>query len=288
MNICAIIVWYNPDFVCVNNILTYSKFVKKCYIVDNSECDNTSLAKKISNAIYIPNFKNLGIAAALNKGCGIAKNEGFEWCMTMDQDSAWESGFLEEYLSNVENLATQIVSVKSYAPTPMIERSYLGKIKQKIKNLIIHNAKDSYYCFCDRVICSGNIINLICWEEMHGFNEKLFIDEVDFDYCYRLREKKYDIIKFNEIFFFHVLGNNKKQFLFSKDSHSSTRLFYMFRNQEYIIRKYPKYAKKYKYRNELISLFIQRCIFDIHFISNLKAFVAARKDKSLYEISNKE
>ena len=36
---------------------------------------------------------------------------------------------------------------------------------------------------------SGNLLNLKIAEKIGDFEEKLFIDEVDHDYCYRIRRK---------------------------------------------------------------------------------------------------
>ena len=39
------------------------------------------------------------------------------------------------------------------------------------------------------VITSGNIINLSLYKNIEGFNEELFVDFVDFDLCYQIKEK---------------------------------------------------------------------------------------------------
>lgn len=67
MNFCAVVVWYNPDYQSVKNVLQYNSLCSKVFIIDNSSNDNSHLAEKIQNAIYYPNFKNLGIATALTK-----------------------------------------------------------------------------------------------------------------------------------------------------------------------------------------------------------------------------
>ena len=280
---CVLTILYNPDNKCIKNIMSYSRFFKKCFVIDNSANNNSYLFESINNVVYFPNNKNLGIAAALNIGCSVALDEGFEWCMTMDQDSSWTPDYLEMYLTSFLDMKNHYSNIKSFAPTPLIERSYLGKLKIIIKNFIRRNKDIPVYSYCDKVICSGNIINLESWKTINGFEEKLFIDEVDFDFCFRLRENGYEIVKYNTIFFSHVLGAEKKQILFSKDTHSSSRLFYIFRNRFYIIKKHPDFAHKYSYRKGIIKLFIHKCIFDISFLSNLKAYSKAKRDYSLYD-----
>ena len=46
MNITSVTVWYNPSEKEVVNIQTYSKKLKKVYIIDNSNIDNSELSSK--------------------------------------------------------------------------------------------------------------------------------------------------------------------------------------------------------------------------------------------------
>jgi rhamnosyltransferase len=277
IKICAVVVWFNPDQKCVNNILSYIDLIDFCYIVDNSEIDNSNLAKTIPKSLYIGNMYNVGIAKALNIGCLKALMDGYEWCMTVDQDSYWNKTDLGLYFSNFRNLCVSKSTVKSFAATPNIQRSLLGEAKEYVKQKMGRGDIPEEWEYCDKVICSSNIISLSAWQEVKCFEEKLFIDEVDFDFCFKLREHGYEIIKFNSIFFFHTLGSGKRMILFSKDTHSSNRLYYMFRNRMYIIKYHPIYARKYGYSKSIIKLFIQRCIFDFNAIKNTKIFLKSRK-----------
>lgn len=103
MKLAAVVIWYNPLKVddCIGKILSYAKYVR-VYIVDNSPCDNSSLASQIPDSVYIPNLRNLGIAAAQNTGCKKALEDGYDWVMTMDQDSYFDSGQFEHYLQETE------------------------------------------------------------------------------------------------------------------------------------------------------------------------------------------
>jgi glycosyltransferase involved in cell wall biosynthesis len=53
----------------------------------------------------MPNFKNLGIAKALNQGCKKALELNYDWALTMDQDSRWDDREdLLHYLDRTEKL----------------------------------------------------------------------------------------------------------------------------------------------------------------------------------------
>ncbi|MEJ0107143.1 MAG: hypothetical protein WDO19_33470 [Bacteroidota bacterium] len=59
------------------------------------------------------------------------------------------------------------------------------------------------------VITSGSLIQLDAWKETGGYNETLFIDEVDHEYCYRVKEKGYKVIQVNHVILNHQLGIKK-------------------------------------------------------------------------------
>lgn len=258
MKLSSVVVWFNPDGSAVENVAAYSSLCEKIYIVDNSETDNSALAKKIQNAVYLPNFKNLGIAQALNVGCGNAVRDGFEWCMTMDQDSSWEISVLQDFLTELQKMNDE--KIASFAPVHSNEvKSVVGEIK--------HNAakKNSVaYVFQDKVMTSGNIINLSVWQQVGKFNEDLFIDEVDHEFCYRLLENGYKICEFKDILMRHTLGCVKKTILPRPCKHSGVRLFYIFRNMLYIKSRYPAFFRKNGYKKYMVSAVIQK-IFELKF-----------------------
>lgn len=244
MKLCTVTVWYNPDENCVKNILSYNSFAEKCYIVDNSVTDNSSMAKKICNAVYIPFFNNLGIAKALNVGCDLAMTDGFECCMTMDQDSYFETSSLGQYIDKVSELSDK----KRVSFSPVIKpkintTSFLGDIRRFFSPLKESELTSNESL--ERCITSGNIINLQVWNDVGKFNEDLFIDEVDHEFCYRLKERNYEIIKINTVTMYHQLGNARRTFLPQRCPHSGIRLYYIFRNILYVKKWHPNFSNYY-------------------------------------------
>ena len=80
-----------PNREFVKNIGTYSPFVAKTIVVDNSADDNSHILTEVAGVEYIPLMANLGIATALNIGYKRAADLGAAWVLTMDQDS-WFDG----------------------------------------------------------------------------------------------------------------------------------------------------------------------------------------------------
>lgn len=267
----AVVVWYNPKESDINNILSYNSFFDKIFIVDNSDNDNSHLLHNLKNVEYFPNNSNLGIAKALNTGCKKALDDGFEWIMTMDQDSSWDAETLKAFLLNICNNADN--NIKSFAPKHRNEiKSLVGDIKYKLEE-----TPETNIIFQNKVMTSGNIICLKTWQELGGFNEDLFIDEVDHEFCYRLINNNYKICEFQNIYMIHTLGYVKKTFLPRPCKHSGIRLYYIFRNMLYIKKHFPKEFKAERYNKYMTAAFIQK-LFEFKFadlsfmIKGIKAY----------------
>ena len=56
------------------------------------------------------------------------------------------------------------------------------------------------------LITSGSLINTSIFSEIGGYNEKLFIDEVDHEYCYRIKMLGYSVLQLENILLNHTLG----------------------------------------------------------------------------------
>lgn len=254
MKLSAVVVWFNPDEKCIKNLNSYRPYVECIYVVDNSDADNSSMLVGISNVVYIPNLENKGIAAALNTGCSAALKDGFDWCMTMDQDSSWEKDALEKYLALVKENSNDSMNV-SFAPSarsPAFRsiygdiRHFLSKTLKRRKKLLVPACE---MLSCDRVITSGNVINLSAWEKVGKFYEPFFIDEVDHEFCYRLKENGFSIIKFPQVQMNHILGVPRKTFWPVVTFHRKKRLYYIHRNCSYLKTMHPWYFKQLAYRN---------------------------------------
>ena len=256
MNLSVVIIWFNPDTNSVFNISKYASLVKTVYIVDNSENNNIHLATQISNSQYIGNLKNLGIAKATNIGCEQAFKDGFDWVMTMDQDSSWEITELKKFINLIEK--NEDNNIISFAPVHSNKiKSLVGDLKAKS-----NKTQNLQTIFQTKVMASGNIISLKVWKEVYGFNNDLFIDEVDHEFCYKLIEAGYKICEFQDISMYHTLGNVKKTILPRPCKHSGVRLFYIFRNMLYIKDKFPNFFIENNYKKYMRNTIIQK-IFEL-------------------------
>lgn len=254
IKLAAVVVLYNPEHEIIDNICSYIDQVEKLYIVDNSEIPNQNLIIQlgnIKNAEYISNKENLGIAKALNIGAFKAIKDQYEWLLTIDQDSKPQTDMINNMLDFIEK--NDIENIGIISPIQIIQAN------QNIKYSTLSEEKDL-------VMTSGNILNLKIFETVNGFLDYLFIDQVDHEYCLRIKNYGYKIIQINNAFLDHQLGERKKIkiLFFSKErnQHSPLRIYYIFRNGLYVNKKYkklfPEFNKYIKnvFRNEIICTFL--------------------------------
>jgi len=232
-NFAACVILYNPKKEDIANILTYVNKVKKVYVFDNTEGkSNENLFLNFENVSYFWDNENKGIAIRLNEACKNAIADNFDYLLTMDQDSS----FLEE---NIDRYFTDILHFKEKEKVAVYGLEYAA-------NEI--NDTTPEYIEVDHLITSASILNLKLYDEIGEFDENLFIDGVDIDYCYSALSKGFKNIKFGRLYFNHSLGVRVKRgsfytlYLFKKhvSVHSSLRVYYMQRNMLYIKNKYGK------------------------------------------------
>lgn len=254
MELCVVVIWFNPDRQAVDNILQYCDLCSKIYIVDNSTTNNVHMASSIPNSVYKANLKNEGIAAALNAGCGAAIRDGFDWCMTMDQDSSWDGNALMQFIAAITREKNKKRVCFAPSHTNKI-KSVVGKLRYTIQNDAISEIN-----FPDKVMTSGSIISLQIWQGIGRFNESLFIDEVDHEFCYRLWEAGYEICEFPRIAMIHTLGQERRTLLPRPCKHSGIRLYYIFRNILYIKRKFPYFYTRNGYKKYMLVACLQKIL----------------------------
>lgn len=227
-NVACGIVSFNPNLnLLKRNIEAIQSQVSDIFIVDNGSSNATevrNLTLSYPSAHLIENKTNTGIAAALNQTCAAATEIGYHWILTLDQDSVCSSHFVDELLKvKKECLSAGIVA-------PVIIDRNVGVVGH-----CTNGVQEVRTC-----ITSGSLTNLSAWKEIGGFDEKMFIDSVDFDFCFRLRKAGYRVYQTDAVTLDHAIGNGKKRrflfWTFSDLEHSAFRDFYIAQNNVY----YPK------------------------------------------------
>ena len=212
------IVLYHPDVSSVKRVVgSVLRQVSFVLLVDNTPgCDLSQDFKGLQGVEYLANRDNLGIAKALNQLMSRASELGFEWLLTLDQDSI----FPEEGIGLYEKVISEHEEPIAIACPVFIDRKTQSKYGEE--------------GFVECCITSGALTSVSAWFEVGGFNEWFFIDLVDFEFCARLRKAGYFIYQSNSVVLSHQIGNPKRIRLFgrtfSSSNHPPMRYYYQARN----------------------------------------------------------
>ena len=263
IKIAGCVILYNPDNTVVNNIKTYIEDLDMLYIIDNSNGSNVveRLLQEYQNINYIKNEINLGIAKPLNKVLELIKSK-YNFLLTMDQDSY----FVNKSAANYREKILSYDWSKTLGISPVI----LDKKNKKVSD-------KNFYA----VITSGNLVNVKNVISIGGYNEDLFIDEVDNEFCYRGVVKGYKSCKINDgIYMKHCIGEPISVKIFNRYyhpmNHNYIRTYYIIRNRLYVYFKYHNIDNKNFYYNYIRATF--RLVFGKIFFEKDKK----RKLKSIY------
>jgi len=195
---------------------------------------------------------NIGIAGALNIGIRKASAMGFQWVLTMDHDSEAAPDLLVhliEAISRSPDPGNVLVS----APVPFDQETgepgVLPAYDGWRKRVLSSGAGSEELLYPDVVIASGSLVDLRhCGEA--PFDETLFIDYVDHDFCLKGKNRGLWIVCAPRAVLKHRVGNRISGNLLgrriSSTNHPAGRRYYQARNLVEMVRRYgrrrPGYA----------------------------------------------
>lgn len=183
-NVVAVVPTFRPDETLIERLDALSAQVNTVIVVDDgSPLDSREILDRVEPAGYqlVRSTQNRGIAAALNTGVRLALERNADFVLTMDQDSALPADYVAACLRAfaLADPATRLGVVCSdrINGEPSIPERYtaegLGIVREAIQ--------------------SGFLISAECLRECGLFDERLFIDCVDTEFCLRIAERGYSI-----------------------------------------------------------------------------------------------
>ncbi|MBA4319801.1 MAG: hypothetical protein C0412_15485 [Flavobacterium sp.] len=225
--ILGVVITYNPNLdLLKKNIASFIGSVNAVIIIDNGSKTIEALFHLESDKIKVlDNKSNLGIADGLNRALLYAQENHFDFILTMDQDSFFESATVSNLLLGFKNVTTAIVC---------------PSLKDMNSHHVVTVSEE--YAEIFTTITSGSLCDVAILKSVGGFDSKMFIDYVDFELCLRLQKKGFKIIRSRNSVLCHHLGESKIERFFGIPiictHHSPLRRFYYARNKIYIYKKY--------------------------------------------------
>jgi rhamnosyltransferase len=225
-NTCAVIVTYHPGAQLRSRAARIVTQLRRTIIVDNSTrreeaAQLQKMAESDPRFDLVVNSANLGIAEALNIGLERAIDGGAAWVLLLDQDT----------IPN-DDMVTSLCRV--YADYPDRERVKLVGSSYAASTQCRNQLAVEITC----VITSGSLLSTAAFRQAGPFRADFFIDEVDHEYCLRLRRLGWKILLACAPTMQHDVGRSHQRLGLQVSEHSPVREYYIIRNRIALLRAY--------------------------------------------------
>lgn len=279
-SITCVIVSYRPDVAQLARLC-------ECILTDGAKViviDNTESLGPISNKLpagchVIALGRNTGIAHAQNVGVAHALDAGAAVLVFFDQDSKIEPGFLQSLVKPLRPGIPEITSPlyvddESNVALPSLRLGPFG-----LPIAVYHTGRTDPYPV-DIVISSGTAATREVFGVAGIFDEALFIDGVDSEWCLRCRSKQIPINVVPSAMMRHRIGSRSIRVgPFTILQHTSIRCYYQVRNCFLLMRR--KHVPLAFALKHMLSVMFSRTILLFYVRDRsayLKAYCAGLRD----------
>ena len=270
--ILATITTFDPDAGRLReNLAAVCDQVAGVILVDNGSQDVASiraLAFEFPGCTLIENGENLGVSVALNRGARAAIAAGASAVLLLDEDSVVSVGMVSALARHLgEGVGVVCPLIGNYLADSHVELSS-----------DVHEVP--------RAINSGSLVSVAAYESVGGFDEMLFVDWVDMDFCANLRLHGYRILQTHEVELSHAIGDNQyarkipwysseqgfhlKQMY--RTNHSDFRREDKARSWAIVLRKYRGTQEYAAERSCIVKEFVSNLLFERRRCALLRAF----------------
>lgn len=244
--ISVVIVTFNPNISLLEKII-YNLRTFDIFISDNCS-DNVKNIKQLVNNMpninLILNEQNNGIATAQNECLHkILSLKNHEFVFFLDQDSLITEKSLRQLYSD-------------FMKTNEGRLAILSAVNSNQLNIGTNNIVKVKQC-----ISSGMLVSVDAIRKVGFMMDSLFIDMVDYEWCWRFNKSGWYVAVDNNVHFTHQIGNHK--LVLNRIEISPFRLYYVFRNTLFLILNGKTLNKEHNlfWINYLCKLFIFNIVF---------------------------
>lgn len=244
------IVTYNPTIQrLAENIENIYGKSGRIIIFDNcsKNCSEIEklLVQKYPDIYLVKNKKNKGLGHAYNYFFKDSIENDYDWVMLLDQDSVCIQDLLDIY--------------RRYISTDNQVGMYTCLFKDRnCKDINLKKLKNDYQDV-GRCISSASLMRTEAFSKGCVYDEKFFIDKLDYDICYSLQEKGYLIRQLNFCGFLHEIGSSREYNVLGHTitvyNHSPLRRYYMARNGVWLSQKHNQRSYLKSIIKELCDIF---------------------------------
>ena len=257
MKLCVIIILYNPEYKHLERLIKNLNGDIKIFLVDNSpksRLDDFLFLDKLDGVDYSykPLNQNKGIAEAQNIAlCEALQINEITHVLFLDQDSTITNDFADQMLCEYNRIERTGIKLAAIGPT-LINSKTLEMYKMKNK---WESDNDSGFVVTDKLISSGMVVKKSIFNTIGLMDKSLFIDAVDFEWCWRANSKGYTCCITKNVNMEHQVGIETCSVLgFPVIISNPSRYYYQYRN--FVILFFRKYVPSvWKLKNLIKKMF---------------------------------
>lgn len=255
MKVGVIVILYNPKPDDLAHVLQLSA-VCDGVVVDNSAAPSFGEGK-VGRLGYVCNGANLGIAEAQNIGLRYLEHEGgYTHVVFLDQDSRTPHTYPQD-------IAREFDTVRGECPRlAMLGPTVVNKASGEEYRSVVHTYQTQASGFSVRqdIISSGSCASMDALKDIGYMDGGLFIDYVDFEWCWRAASKGYVCGMTQNVRISHMVGHAQLSFGRYKVILSApVRYYYQYRNYLWLVRR--SYVSASWKRNMGVKLFARLFYF---------------------------
>lgn len=246
--ICALVVTFEPDAALLRRMLeAVTPQVDHLLLVDNASghFPRDPFSTSVDTAATLLRLpSNVGLAAAQNQGMAWIIEHGFEFALLLDQDSVAEPGMVDALKAGLLELDQPADRVAAVGPVYVDARTGQGRHFVRFSAFNVRRTicdRDIDWLEVDFLIASGSLLRTQTYRRVGRFEEGLFIDNIDLEWCFRARHGGYRLFGVCHARMQHALGDDVVRVWMGRwwyvYRHSPLRQYYMARNRLALYRR---------------------------------------------------
>lgn len=242
-DVCAVVITYQPELGVLRQVLdSVLPQVGSLLLFDNASGGPNADAfgrfladAQAQGVTVVCSPANVGLGAAMNHAAEHARISGFTYLLLLDQDSLLDP----QMVSTLKAACEELAKTKPVAAVgPQFSDRRNGHVAPFIKigfplNRKLYGAPGEHVP-CDFLISSGSLLPLRTLAQIGGMDERLFIDNVDMEWCFRSRHRGFHLYGICDARMRHSIGDTVRAAWLKPGGvmiHKPVRLYYIMRNR---------------------------------------------------------
>lgn len=266
VNLAAIVVSFFPEDTVIDRLLkSLSPQVRHLILVDNGGGQNAAATIRDQGVEieYIKFENNLGLGCALNAGFERAASLGVKYVATFDQDSDPPADLVENLMNHHEEFELRGINCAAVGPVffdrRVTQKAYFPFYFERngLINSAVRGTWPDDLVETDSLITSGMLVRTEVWVNGLHYDEGLFVDYTDTEWCFRARAKGHKLYGCINIDMGHAPSDEPQAKILGLGffRYSPLRRFYYFRNTvKFCLKPYVSWVWK---RRLFMGLFLR-------------------------------